>query len=221
MASDVKGTWIEPSITDYIAARTAPPDALLADLRAETATLGRAKGMQIDADQGVLLDVFTRLVGARRAVEIGTFTGYSSICIARALAAGGHLTCLDVSDEFTAIARRYWERAGLTERITLVLGPALERLDELGDEPLDLVFIDADKPNYVHYYEAVVPRLRQGGVVLVDNTLWGGDVVEPVTGDTDESTRALVAFNDHVAADDRVSSYLLPVADGLTVAVRR
>lgn len=222
-ASSVKGDWIDSGITDYIATHTEPADDILADLRAETAELGRAKRMQVDADQGALLSLFTRLTGALNAVEIGTFTGYSSICIARALAPGGHLTCFDVSEEFTSVARRYWERAGLDDRITLVVGEALDRLGVLPDERIDLVFIDADKPNYVNYYEALVPRLRTGGLILVDNTLWSGRVVErsgqPIPDD--ESTAAIAAFNDHVAADARVASYILPVADGLTLVVRR
>ena len=196
---------VTPELLDYVVDHgTSPVDDVLADLRTETLALGGAAGMQIGHDQGQLLTVLTRTVGARRAVEVGTFTGYSSICIARGLADDGRLLCCDVSEEWTAVARRAWERAGLDDRIELRLAPALDTLRDLPtDVPLDLVFIDADKPGYVAYWDELVPRVRPGGLLLVDNVLWGGRIVdEPGEGDgADTDLAALRAFNDHVVAD--------------------
>ena len=207
---------LPPAIASYIAERTAPPDDVLTRLQARTAELGRVAGMQIGADQGALLTLLTRLIGARQAVEVGTFTGYSSICIARGLAPGGHLLCCDVSEEFTTIARDAWVEAGLTDVIELRLAPAIETLRALPSDPtIDLVFIDADKGGYAAYFGELLPRVRPGGLLLVDNTLWSGRVVDPAADDTD--TVAIRAFNDQVAADDRVESYVLPVGDGVTL----
>jgi caffeoyl-CoA O-methyltransferase len=173
--------------------------------------------MQIGDDQGQLLTMMARLVGARRAVEVGTFTGYSSLCIARGLVDGGRLLCCDVSDEWTAIGRRAWERAGIADRIELRLAPALETLRALPAEAeLDLVFIDADKPGYVAYWDELVPRVRTGGVLLADNVLWSGEIVD--TDGADPNAVALRAFNDKVAADHRVEAVVLPAFDGLTIA---
>jgi caffeoyl-CoA O-methyltransferase len=211
---------LDDQLQQYLITHSAPPDEVQADLIAETVALGAVSGMQIAPDQGALLTLLAHLVGARHAVEVGTFTGYSSIAIARGLADGGRLHCFDVSDEWTSIARRYWDRAGVADRIELHLGPAAENLDVLPTEAhLDLVFIDADKPGYVTYYEALVPRLRTGGILLADNVLWSGKVVD--TSDTSEGTEAIRAFNDHVSRDARVESVILPVGDGLTLAVRR
>jgi caffeoyl-CoA O-methyltransferase len=211
-----RDSLLPPAIASYIAERTAPPDEVLIALQARTAELGRAAGMQIGADQGALLTLLTRLVGARRAVEVGTFTGYSSICIARGLAPGGRLLCCDVSEEYTAIARTAWAQAGLTDVIELRIAPAIETLRALPDEmTIDLAFIDADKERYADYYEELLRRVRPGGVLLVDNTLWSGRVVDPAADDP--TTVAIRAFNDMVAADERVESYLLPVGDGLTL----
>ena len=213
-------TLLAPEIADYIADRTAPPDDVLVRLQARTAELGRAAGMQIGADQGALLTLLTRLVGARSAVEVGTFTGYSSISIARGLAPGGHLLCCDVSEEFTAIAREAWAEAGLTDVIELRIAPAVETLRALPAEAtIDLAFIDADKGNYGAYFDELVPRVRAGGLLLVDNTLWSGRVVDETADD--ENTLAIRAFNDQVAADERVESYLLPIGDGLTLIRKR
>ena len=176
--------------------------------------------MQVSADEGALLTLLTRLVGVESAIEVGTFTGYSSICIARGLATGGGLLCCDVSEEYTDVARAAWRDAGLLDRIELRLGPALVTLRSLPeDRTFDLAFIDADKPSYVAYYDELVPRLRPGGVILVDNTLWSGRVVDASADD--ENTIAIRRFNDHVAADDRVDSYILPESDGLTLIRRR
>jgi caffeoyl-CoA O-methyltransferase len=211
---------LPPEIADYIADRTAPPDDVLARLQTRTRELGRAAGMQIGADQGALLTMLTRLVGARRAVEVGTFTGFSSICIARGLAPGGSLLCCDVSETFTAIAREAWAEAGLTDVIELRLAPAIETLRALPLDPvIDLVFIDADKGGYAAYFDELLPRVRPNGVLLVDNTLWSGRVVDDAA--TDDDTVAIKAFNDKVAADERVESYLLPIGDGLTFIRKR
>jgi caffeoyl-CoA O-methyltransferase len=216
------GSWIDPDVARYCAEHsTSAADALLDELAEETVQLtGRAAVMQIGGAQGGLLALLVRLTRARRAVEVGTFTGYSSICLARALPEDGHLICFDVSEEWTAVARRYWERAGLAGKIELRLGPAADNVRALPDgEWLDLAFIDADKAGYRTYYEELLARLRPGGVILVDNTLWSGRVLQPDADDAD--TRAVIAFNDDVVRDDRVEVSLLPVADGLTLIRKR
>jgi len=204
----------------YLVAHNPPLDPVLADLVAETAALGPASMMQIAVEQGAFLTQLARLVGARRAVEVGTFTGYSAISIARGLADGGSLVCCDVNEEWTGIARRYWTRAGLADRITLRLGPALDTLRALPREPhLDLSFVDADKTSYRDYYEELLARTRPNGVILFDNVLWGGSVVDPT--DTSDDTVAIRALNDHVARDPRVEAVMLPIADGVTIARKR
>jgi caffeoyl-CoA O-methyltransferase len=215
--------WLDPKIAEYVAERSAQPDRVLLDLITETAdATGRAAGMQISPDQGALLSLLVGLCGAERAIEIGTFTGYSAICIARALADGGHLLCCDVSEKYTAIARRAWTRAGLDERVELRLAPALDTLAELSaDEQLDFAFIDADKTGYLAYFEALMALIRPGGLICVDNTLWSGSVAEPTGPGTDADTLALIGFNDAIAADRRVESYVLPIGDGLTLIRKR
>ena len=176
--------------------------------------------MQIGDDQGQLLTMLVRLAGARRAVEVGTFTGYSSMCIARGLAEGGSLLCCDVSAEWTEIGRRAWASAGLADRIELRIAPALETLRALpAAADIDLVFIDADKPGYAAYWAELVPRVRPGGLLLADNVLWSGQITDPEV--TDANTTALRAFNDLVASDDRVETVVLTAFDGLTIARRR
>ena len=201
-------------------AHSAPPDDVLRELAAETARrFPGPSGMQIGPEQGAFLTLMTRLVGARRALEVGTFTGYSAICIARGLADSGRLTCCDVSDEWTSVARSYWQRAGVADRIDLELRPALETLRALPAEAVyDLTFIDADKAGYVSYWEEVVPRTRPGGVILVDNTLASGRVIDPAVADADVPVRA---FNEQVRADDRVDLVLLSIGDGVTLARKR
>ena len=201
-------------------------DEVLNDLRAETEALGDVSTMQVSADQGALLTLLTGVSGVSYAVEVGTFTGYSSICIARGLADGGRLLCLDVSKEYTTYATRAWARAGLDDRIELKLAPAVESLRALpADEPIDLAFIDADKPNYLAYYEELLTRLRPNGLIMVDNTLWSGRVVDAVEGaaegSADANLTAIKAFNDAIASDTRVDSYILPVSDGLTLIRKR
>ena len=205
-------------VRDYAVSNSSwPPDDVSHRLRAQTQALGDVARMQIGADQGQLLTMMARLVGARRAVEVGTFTGYSSLCIARGLAEGGSLLCCDISEEWTAIGVRAWDEADLGDRIELRIAPALETLRGLPtEEVIDLVFIDADKTGYVDYWDELVPHVRPGGVLLVDNVLWGGRVVE--AGVTDADTTALRTFNDHVAADGRVEVVVLTAFDGLTIA---
>jgi caffeoyl-CoA O-methyltransferase len=220
--TDLRALTVTPALQDYAVAHgTWTEDEVLTDLRAETtAALGPLSVMQIGADQGQLLTFLARLVGARRAVEVGTFTGYSALCLARGLAPDGSLLCCDVNEEWTTIARRAWRRAGLDDRIELRLAPAIETLRSLpATEHIDLVFLDADKEGYVDYWSELVPRVRAGGLLLADNVLAGGMVVDAV--DHDVTARAVDAFNRAVAADDRVDAVVLPAFDGLTLARKR
>jgi caffeoyl-CoA O-methyltransferase len=215
-----RSDWLSPELEDYVTAHSAKPDTVLSDLAAETlSTFPDAAGMQIGPEQGAFMTMLARLIDARRALEIGTFTGYSAICIARGLADGGRLTCCDVSEEWTSLARRYWQRAGLSDRIDLQLRPALETLRALPEAAaFDLAFIDADKGGYVGYWDEVVPRIRPGGLILADNTLSGGRVADPAIRDERVPVRA---FNDHALGDERVDLVLLSIGDGLTVARKR
>jgi caffeoyl-CoA O-methyltransferase len=217
--ADPKSFFLAPKVHEYLVAHGTPPDDLQRRLIEETAGLGRIAGMQIAPEQGAFMTILTRAIGATRAVEVGTFTGYSALAIARGLPDDGHLLCCDVSEEWTSIGRRYWDEAGVGARIELRLGPAVETLATLPEgETIDLAFIDADKPNYPNYYEALLPRLRRNGLILVDNVLWGGRIVDT---DDDENTKALQAFNDLVAGDDRVDVVMLPISDGLTILRKR
>jgi len=220
MADAPKSFALSPEVHEYLVAHGTPPDEIQRGLIEETKRLGGISMMQIAPEQGAFLTVLARMIGARRAVEVGTFTGYSALCIARGLPEDGHLLCCDVSDEWTAVGRPYWEKAGVADRIELVIAPALETLRALPkDDPIDLGFIDADKPGYPDYYEELLARLRPGGVILVDNVLWGGAVVNPERDD--EQTLAIRAFNDKVAADERVDRVMVPISDGLTFARKR
>jgi caffeoyl-CoA O-methyltransferase len=166
------------------------------------------------------MTVLTRLLGVKQAVEVGTFTGYSALSIARGLEPGGHLLCCDVSEEWTSLGRQAWERAGVSDRIKLRIGPAIDTLRGLPpEETIDLAFIDADKRSYASYYEELLARLRPNGAILVDNTLWMGTVVDASV--TDDDTKAIRAFNDAVATDDRVDTVQLPISDGLTLLRKR
>ncbi len=209
---------VTDAVRDYSAAHSSwQPGPVVRRLQERTRALGSPAGMQIGDDQGQLLTMLTRLVGARSAVEVGTFTGYSSLCIARGLADGGKLICCDVSEEWTALGAPAWQEAGVADRIDLRIAPALDTLRALPTEPtVDLVFIDADKGGYADYWAELVPRVRPGGLLLADNVLWRGEIVdvELSGGDLD----ALRAFNDLVAADGRVESVLLTAFDGLTIA---
>jgi caffeoyl-CoA O-methyltransferase len=218
--TEPKSFHLTPEIHAYLVEHGSPPDAVLQDLAQETARLGPISMMQIAPEQGAFMTLLARAIGARRAVEVGTFTGYSALCIARGLPEDGLLLACDVSEEWTAVARRYWERAGVAKRIELRLGPAIETLRALPLEPrFDLGFIDADKPSYPAYYEEILRRLRPGGLVLVDNVLWFGRVADPSADD--EQTRAIRVFNDAVAADPRVDCVMLAVSDGLTILRKR
>jgi caffeoyl-CoA O-methyltransferase len=215
-----KSFLLSPELADYLVAHGSPPDTVQLGLIEETAALGAVAGMQIAPEQGAFLTVLTGLLGARRAIEIGTFTGYSALCIARGLGDDGRLVCCDVSEEWTAIGRRAWKAAGVAQRIDLRIAPALDTLAALpADTVFDLAFIDADKPNYANYYDALLPKMRANGAILVDNVLWDGRVVRPDADD--ENTVAIRAFNDKVAHDDRVEAVMLPVADGLTLVRKR
>lgn len=210
---------VNPALSDYLVAHSEPADDVLRDLAEEThRDLARQSGMQISHDEGELLTMLVRLTGARRAVEVGTFTGYSSICVARGLPSDGHLLCCDVSEEYTSVARRYWERAGVADKIELRIAPAVETLSSLPSEPyLDFAFIDADKTGYASYVEEILPRLRPGGLMVLDNMLWHGDVLDPESDDG----RAVAELNAALVADDRVDVVLLPVRDGVSLARRR
>ncbi len=211
----------EETVSDYLLAHSTAQDEVLSRLAEETRTTFRdVAQMQISSDEGALLTMLTRLSGARNAVEVGTFTGYSSICIARGLADGGRLLACDVSGEWTEVAQRYWAEAGVADRIELRLAPAAETLAALPvEQTIDFAFVDADKESYPTYYEELVSRLRPGGLVLLDNVLLGGRVFD----ETEQSQRATTmrALNDQVAADDRVDVVMLPLRDGVTVARRR
>jgi caffeoyl-CoA O-methyltransferase len=213
---DHKFTVLTPELYAYLLAHNPAPDDVLRDLAAETATLGPISLMQIAEEQGALLTMLARLVGARRAVEVGTFTGYSAISIARGLLPDGHLLCCDVSEQWTGIARRYFKRANLEGRITLRIAPALETLRALPrTRDIDLAFIDADKTSYRAYYEELLLRLSPRGVIVFDNVLWMGAVVDP--GNTSDDTRAIRELNDALVKDDRVDVVMLPVSDGITL----
>ncbi len=195
---------------------------ILGRLRAETASHPRA-GMQISPDQGALLGLLVELIDARRCLEIGTFTGYSSLAVALAMPDDGAIVCCDVSDDYTSIARRYWADAGVAHKVDLRLGPAVDTLDRLladgAAATFDLAFIDADKPGYPAYWERCVALVRPGGVIAIDNVLWGGAVADPSVDDA--STRAIREVNELVASDTRVRHVMLAIADGMTIARRQ
>jgi predicted O-methyltransferase YrrM len=206
---------------DYILEQGFRDDPLLKELRDETAKQPAAQ-MQIAPEQGQFMALLAQLMGVRKALEIGTFTGYSSLSVARVLPADGKLICCDVSEDFTKVARKFWAKAGVAEKIDLRIAPALETLAALRKAEagtFDMAFIDADKTNYPNYYEAVLDLLRPGGVMLIDNVLWGGDVADPQANDTE--TTVLRKLNAMIAADKRVDFVLLPIADGLTIARKR
>lgn len=219
MADQPKSFHLPANVHAYVLDHSIELDDVQRELVRDTQALGGLSLMQISPDQGLLLTMMARITGARDAVEVGTFTGFSALCIAKGLRRDGHLLCCDVSEEWTSMAREYWTRAGLADRIELRVGPAIETLRSLPVEPhLDLAFIDADKGGYIDYYEELVPRLRPGGLLFADNVLWFGAVAEPSAQDDD--TKAIRAFNEHVQADGRVEQLILPLCDGLTLARR-
>jgi predicted O-methyltransferase YrrM len=209
-------------LDDYIAGVSVREPEVLRRLREETAAVPMA-GMQVAADQGQFMALLARLVGARRCLEVGTFTGYSALVVALALPADGWIITCDVDPKMTAIAQRYWAEAGVAGKIDLRLAPALETLDRLLAEgasaSFDFAFIDADKTNYDGYYERALKLLRQGGLIVIDNVLWSGAVADPKRNDAD--TTALRALNRKLHRDERVDLSLLPIADGITLARKR
>ncbi len=206
-------------MSDYVMAHTEPPDEVMAALIAETAGMPEVN-MQIGPDQAALMTLLARSVNARRAIEIGTFTGLSALAVAVALPADGSLLCCDINAEWTAIGRRYWERAGVSDRIELRIGPAAQTLGTLPEEPTyEFAFIDADKTGYAGYVAALYPRMKTNGLVLLDNTLRAGRVLR--TAETTADDEAVIALNDELIADSRWETVLLPVADGLTLLRKR
>jgi caffeoyl-CoA O-methyltransferase len=208
---------VDPKIEEYAEAHTTPDGELFERLAEETRAKTTAPQMMVGRIEGRFLATLVALSGARRILEFGTFTGYSSISMASALPPDGNVITLDVDPEATAIARRYMDESGHGDKIDIRLGPALETLRDI-EGPFDLVFIDADKPNYVNYYEAALPLVAEDGLLIADNVLWSGRVVED---DGDESTRAIKEFNEHVRADERVVSVMLTVRDGMTLVRKR
>jgi predicted O-methyltransferase YrrM len=213
---------LTPELADYVRNSSEPVDDVVADLVAETAAMaerGEAPStMQIAPEQGAFMRLLTTALGARRAIEIGTFTGMSALCVARGLPDDGSLLCLDINETWTAVARRYWERAGVGSRIELRLGDALTSLRALpAVATFDLAFVDADKTGYPAYVEELHPRMTPNGVVLLDNTLRSGRVIAPQTDDD----RAMAGLNAALAADPRWETVLLPMADGLTMLRKR
>jgi caffeoyl-CoA O-methyltransferase len=213
---------LTPQLADYVRVSSEPPDAVVAELLAETAALADRGDVpatfQIPPEQGSFMQLLTRALGVRRAVEIGTFTGLSALSVALGLPDDGRLICLDRSDEWTAIARRYWQRAGVADRVELRLGDAHETLRALPAEPIfDLAFVDADKTGYADYVDQLHPRMVGNGMVLLDNTLRDGRVLAPESDDD----RAIAALNQALAADPRWETVLLPMSDGLTLLRKR
>ena len=215
-----RAPFLPKKISRYIAEHALREREILRELRAATASLPNA-GMQIGADQGQFMALLVQAIGARNCLEIGTFTGYSALAVALAIPDNGRIVCCDISEEWTAIGRPFWKKAGVDRKIDLRIGPALGTLDELREEKqiFDFVFIDADKTNYANYYEACLPMLRPGGILAVDNTLWSGWVAD--RGHHDDDTVALREFNDRLHADDRVDIALLPLGDGVTLALKK
>ena len=215
-----RAPFLPRKISRYIAEHAVREREILRELRAATASLPNA-GMQIGADQGQFMALLVQAIGARNCLEIGTFTGYSALAVALAIPDNGRIVCCDISEEWTAIGRPFWKKAGVDRKIDLRIGPALRTLDELKKETqsFDFVFIDADKTNYANYYEACLPMLRPGGILAVDNTLWSGWVAD--RGHHDDDTVALRKFNDKLHTDDRVEIALLPLGDGVTLALKK
>lgn len=218
-----KTITVDERLYEYILSVSLREPAILRRLREETAAMPE-HNMQISPEQGQFMGLLVKLMGAHRCLEIGTFTGYSSLAIALALDDDGSLLALDTSEEYTAVARRYWAEAGVADKVELRLAPAIETLDELLDRDdqrhtYDFVFIDADKTNYDNYYERCLQLVRAGGLIAFDNTLWDGKVADPSVDDAD--TAALRELNEKLYADERIELSLLPIADGLTLCRRK
>ena len=221
MTSEDKGITMTPELRDYLVAHSIPATPQHAAIVDDTlASASDWSIMQIPREQGPFMTLLARLVGARLAVEVGTFTGYSALCIALGLAEGGRLICFDISEEWPAVGRPHWDAAGVGDRIEVRTGPAADTLPTLdGEGEIDLVFLDADKPGYLGYYEALLPRMRAGGLIVADNVLYSGAVLD--ADHTDDNVVALRSYNDHLASDDRVEVVMLNVADGLSLARKR
>ncbi len=218
MADAPKSFALSPEIHDYLMQHGTRPDPIAQALIEETRTLGGISRMQVAPEQGAFMTLLVRIMGARRIIEVGTFTGFSALCLARGLPEDGELICCDVSDEWTRIGRPYWERAGVAQRIDLRIAPALDTLRALADEQagaFDLAFIDADKTNYRPYCEELVGLVRPNGLIVVDNVLWGGAVVDEAN--QAENTLAIRAFNTWASSDERFEPVMLPISDGLTL----
>jgi len=217
-----KNGYISDQIYNYILENSLREDEILTELRERTQALPNA-GMQISAHQGQFMSLLTKLIGAKNTLEVGVFTGYSSLVVARALPADGKITACDVSEEYTSIAREFWKKAGVSDKIDLNIGPASETLDKLLSNgrqgQYDMAFIDADKENYTDYYEKSLALLRPNGLILVDNVLWGGRTADP--SHTEETTVIIRELNKKIKDDDRVDVSLIPVGDGLTLARKR
>ena len=217
-----RNVGLSDTVYKYLVDHSVREDPVLAALRQETAKLPHA-GMQIGPDQGQFMALLAKLIGARHCIEVGVFTGYSSLAVALALPPDGRIVACDVSEEWTAIARRYWEKAGVASKIDLRLGPATATLDQLladgGEGRYDFAFIDADKGAYREYFERCLRLLRPNGLIAIDNTLWSGDVADP--SNTKSDTVALRALNDALHHDERVDIALLPLGDGVTLARKR
>jgi predicted O-methyltransferase YrrM len=213
---------LNEKVHDYLLGHSLRESTACQQLREETRPMKMGM-MQVSPEQGQFMAFLVELTGTRKAVEVGTFTGYSALCVAQALPADGTLVCCDVSEEWTAVGKKYWEQAGVSDRISLRIGPAIDTLTAMRDAgeegTFDFGFIDGDKANYQSYYEHVIALLRTGGLLLIDNVLWGGSVANP--DKTDEDTEAIRALNTFVHHDDRVSLSMLPVGDGLTLALKR
>lgn len=220
MANSTLG--LENKLYDYLLSISLREPDILASLREETAKHPMGM-MQIAPEQGQFMEILVQLMGATKTLEIGVFTGYSSLCVALALPPNGQIIACDVSEEYTAIARRYWEAAGVANKISLQLGPAINTLDKLIAEgqagTFDFAFIDADKENYEAYFERSLQLVRNGGLIVIDNVLWSGRVADPQV--QDESTTAIRTFNDKLRNDPRVTLSVVPIADGLTLALKR
>jgi len=216
-----KSFFLSAELHEYVVGHGTPPDRLLDELAEATRReTGDLSVMQVAPEQGAFMQLLVQAIGAKHAVEVGTFTGYSALCIARGLPEDGTLLCCDTSEEWTSIGKPYWERAGVAGKIDLRIGAASETLRALPEkEQFDIAFIDADKPAYLTYYEALLPRMRSGGLIMVDNVLWSGNVVNPEAND--ENTLALRKFNDRVCDDTRVSCVMLAISDGLTLLRKR
>ena len=214
---------IDDKLYAYMLSVTLRESALLHRLRDETNANVPMPGMQISPDQGQFMALIAELIGAKRYLEVGTYTGYSALAVVQAMGKGGHAICCDVSEEFTNVAKRYWEEAGVEDQIDLKLAPAADTLQAMVDDghggSIDLMFIDADKVNYATYYELGLELVRKGGLIMIDNVLWSGAVIDE--SKQDEDTKAIRALNQDLLEDERVSLSLIPIGDGLTFALKR